>query len=151
MRSSPEPPSSRANSARTLPDGADARYLLGIVRNVSAKTEFELFAEALYRNRVEARDHFLAPLRAEWDALRDQPDAHRVVTTCIERAVTTTSNLERTFWLDAVVDTLRAQPDADRERLFQHAARLVGATFSLPPRERQDAVRYVADRLVRLA
>jgi len=60
----------------------------------------------------------------------------------------TTSNLERCFWLDAVVETLREQSEADREKRFLHAARLIEATFAVGPRERHDAVRYVADRLV---
>src|SRR5690606_25480082 len=34
--------------ASTLPDGADARYLLGIVKNVAEKTEGEHIAECLY-------------------------------------------------------------------------------------------------------
>jgi hypothetical protein len=49
--------------ANTLPDGADARYLLGIVKNVAAQTEGEVLAELLSRNRIAARDRFLAPLR----------------------------------------------------------------------------------------
>lgn len=134
--------------AKTLPDGADARYLLGIVKNVAAKTEGELFAEILYRNRIEARDRFLAPLRAEREALRAETDVLRVLLACVERAMDTPSNLERCFWLDAVVETLREQPEADREKRFLHVARLIEATFAVGARERHDAVRYVADRLV---
>jgi hypothetical protein len=134
--------------ANTLPDGADARYLLGIVKNVAAKTEGEILAETLYRGRLEIRDRFLAPLRAEREALRVEPDVLRVLLVCVEKAMDTPSNLERGFWLDAVVETLREQPDADRETRFLHAARLIEATFSVDPRARHDAVRYVADRLV---
>lgn len=136
--------------ANTLPDGADARYLLGIVKNVAAKTEGELLAELLYRNRIEARDRFLAPLRTEREALRAEPDVLRVLRVCVEKAVDTTSNLERTFWLDAIVETLRGQKDTDRERLYLHAARLIEATYAITARERHDAVRYVADKLVPL-
>ena len=137
--------------ANTLPDGADARYLLGIVKNVAAKTEGELLAELLYRNRIEARDRFLAPLRAEREALRAEPDVLRVLRACVEKAVDTTSNLERTFWLDAIVETLRGQGDTDRERLYLHAARLIEATYAITARDRHDAVRYLADKLVPLA
>ena len=56
--------------------------------------------------------------------------------------------MERTFWLDAVVETLREQSDTDRERLYLHSARLIEATYAITARERHDAVRYVADRLV---
>jgi hypothetical protein len=136
--------------ANTLPDGADARYLLGIVKNVAAKTEGEILAELLYRNRIEARDRFLAPLRVEREALRSEPNVLRVLLVCVEKATGTSSNLERTFWLDAVVETLRDQDDADRERLYLHTARLLEATYAIPARERHEAVRYLADKLVPL-
>ena len=134
--------------ANTLPEGADARYLLGIVKNVAAKTEGELLAETLYRGRMEIRDRFLAPLRAEHDALRSEPDMLRVLLICVEKATSTPSNLERTFWLDAIVEKLCDQDDAERERLYLHTARLIEATYAITPRERHDAVRYLADRLV---
>ena len=134
--------------ANTLPEGVDARYLLGIVKNVAAQTEGEILAETLYRGRLEIRDRFLAPLRAEREGLRAEPDVLRVLLVCVENAMATTSNLERCFWLDAVVETLREQSEADREKRFLHAARLIEATFAVGPRERHDAVRYVADRLV---
>jgi hypothetical protein len=134
--------------ANTLPDGADARYLLGIVKNVAANTEGEILAETLYRGRMEIRDHFLAPLRAQREALRSEPDVLRVLLVCIENATETPSNMERTFWLDAVVETLREQSAAARERLYLHSARLIEATYAITARERHDAVRYVADRLV---
>jgi hypothetical protein len=120
------------------------------VKNVAAKTEGEILAETLYRGRLEIRDRFLAPLRAEREALRAEPDVLRVLLVLVEKAMNTTSTLERSFWLDALVETLREQPDADRERRFLHAAHLIEATFAVGPRERHDAVRYVADRLVRV-
>lgn len=136
--------------ANTLPEGVDARYLLGIVKNVAAQTEGEILAETLYRGRLEIRDRFLAPLRAEREALRAEPDVLRVLLVCVENAMATRSNLERSFWLDSVVETLHEQPETDREKRFLHAARLIEATFAVEPRERHDAVRYVADRLVPL-
>lgn len=134
--------------ANTLPDGADARYLLGIVKNVAANNEGEILAELLYRGRIEARDRFLAPLRAELESLRSESDVLRVLLVCVEKATETPSNMERTFWLDAIVETLREQPVRERERLYLHAARLLEATYAITAPERHDAVRYVADRLV---
>ncbi|GMV20019.1 MAG: hypothetical protein AMXMBFR56_82430 [Polyangiaceae bacterium] len=137
--------------ANLLPDGVDARYLLGIVKNVAAQTELELFAEILYRNRVEMRERILASLRAQRDDLSADPDVARVLRSFVVRAAEGhAAGLERTFWLDAIVETLREREGAERQRLFKHAARLVGATFAISPRERQDAVRYIADRLVPL-
>jgi hypothetical protein len=136
--------------ANTLPDGADARYLLGIVKNVAAKTEGEILAELLYLRRMEARDFFLAPLRAKREALRAEPDVMRVLLTCVQNATDTPGDLERTFWLDAIVQTLLDQDADNRQRLYLHAARLIEATYAITPRERHEAVRYLADRLVPL-
>jgi hypothetical protein len=55
--------------AGTLPDGVDARYLLGIARNVHHVHEAEPVTEALIRARLAARDRFLAPLVRERDAI----------------------------------------------------------------------------------
>jgi hypothetical protein len=134
--------------ANTLPDGVDARYLLGIVKNVAAKTEGEIIAETLYRGRIAARDHFLAPLRAQREELRNEPDVAKVLMECVVQGMATDRNLERTFWLDVIVETIRAQPEDDREQRFLYAARLIEASFIAAPHERHDAVRFVADRLV---
>ena len=56
-------------TAGTLPDGVDARYLLGIVKNVHHLHEAEPITEALIRERLAARDRFLAPLVRERDAI----------------------------------------------------------------------------------
>lgn len=133
-----------------LPDGADARYLLGIVKNVAAKTEGELFAELLYNNRIEARDRFLAAIRAEREALRSEPNVALLVGICAEKALAAEGPLGRAFWLDALLETLRDQPERDRRRLYLHAARQLESCFNVPPRDRHDAIRYVADRLVPL-
>jgi hypothetical protein len=136
--------------ANTLPDGADARYLLGIVKNVTTQAELEIFAETIYRGRMEARDRFLAPLRAQREELRKEPDVGKILLECVVQGMATESNLERTFWLDVIVDTLRALPVADREERFVHTSQLIVASVAVPPRARQDAVRFVADRLVPL-
>jgi hypothetical protein len=135
--------------AKTLPDGVDARYLLGIVKNIATKTEGEIIAETLYRGRIEIRDRFLAAMRAERDALRSsEPNIARLLGICAEKALAAEGPLGRAFWLDAIVETLRDQPDSDRERLYLHVARQLESCFDVAPRERHDAVRYVADRLV---
>jgi hypothetical protein len=135
--------------AETLPDGVDARYLLGIVKNVAANTEGEILAEMLYDGRIKARDRFLEPLRAERDKLLAEKSPEDIATTCADRAMETTSNLERTFWLDVIIDVWRAQPDeVGRRALFLRAARRMESNFDVPPSDRHDAIRFVADRII---
>lgn len=134
-------------AAGTLPDGADARYLLGITRNVAAQLEGQAIARRLLEVRLEVRDRMLRPLVVARDEIRATADASRVVKECVDRALSTSSPLERIFWLDALGDTLVLQPERTRDALFLHAARRIEATFAVPPRDRHDAVRHVAARI----
>jgi hypothetical protein len=134
--------------ASTLPDGADARYLLGIVRNVAAKAEGEHVARAMLELRIEARDRMLAPLRAARDAVCAGDEVARVSADCVARALGTKSPLERLFWLDALADFLALRALDERRAHLLDAARRIHATFAVAAREREDAVRVLAERLV---
>jgi len=134
--------------ATTLPEGVDARYLLGIVRNVAARSEGEHLARRLFELRLEVRDTMLAALVAARDAVRA---GVTVLADCVDRALATQSPLERTFWLDSVADVIRSRAPAQQASLFAAAARRIEATFAVTPRERHDAVRLLADRVVALA
>ena len=134
--------------AKTLPEGVDARYLLGIVRNVAAQAEGEQMARRLFTLRLEARDAMLDALVVARDAVCMGPS---VVEGCVDRALATQSPLERTFWLDALADVILARESARHEKLFAAAARRSEATYAVAPRERHDAVRLLADRVLALA
>jgi len=131
----------------TLPDSADARYLLGITRNVAAQAEGEAIARRLLELRIEARDRMLRPLVAARDALRANPDTELVMREYVDRALSTPSPLDRTFWLDALADLLLAEGETARDGLFLRAARRIEATFAVAPRDRHEAVRRVAARI----
>jgi len=134
--------------ADTLPEGVDARYLLGIVRNVAAKAEGEHFARAMLDLRIEARDRMLAPLLVARDAICTGDDAARVSAECIDRALATSGSLDRLFWLHALADFLALRPLAERHAHYLDAARRINATFAVTIREREDAVRVIAERLL---
>lgn len=134
--------------AGTLPEGVDARYLLGIVRNVAAKSEGEHIARRLFDLRLEVRDRMLAALVSARDAVCVGATA---LADCVDRALATESPLERTFWLDSLADVIRSRDPAQHASLFSAVARRIEATFAVTPRERHDAVRALADRVVALA
>jgi hypothetical protein len=134
-------------TAKTLPEGVDARYLLGIVKNVDAQTEGEHFARNLYDLRIEMRDRMLAAMVADRDAVVANSDVNLVIAECVDRALETDSPLRRTFWLDSLANVLRPHHDAARRTLFLAAARRIEATFAVSPRERHDAVRVLADQV----
>jgi hypothetical protein len=138
--------------AGTLPEGADARYLLGIVKNVTAKMEGEHVTHAMLELRLEIRDRALAGLVIDRDAVCSGSDVAHTEAACVDRALDTASPLDRAFWLHALADVLLREPDAAaRHDRFFAAARRIHATFAVSPRERQDAVRVVADRIVPIA
>lgn len=135
-------------NAATLPEGADARYLLGIVRNVAAKREGEHVARALFDLRVAADDSFLLSLIALRDTVCAPQDKGAVINDCVDRALKARGSLERTFWMDALADVLRPLDREQCRERFLAAARRINATFAVGIRERQDAVRLLAERLV---
>ena len=139
-------------SAGTLPQGADARYLLGIVRNVAATAEGEQLARGLLDLRLDVRDRMLTPLRVDRDALcTPNADPTRVANNCVDRALATKSTLVRMFWLDSLAAFLCAHPQDIQRESFLHATRRIEATFAVTARERHDAVRVLAEQLVHLA
>ena len=134
--------------ADTLPEGADARYLLGIVKNVSAKAEGAHVARTLIDLRLAARDCMLNGLVAARDVVCTARDITLICAECVDRALSATSPLDRAFWLGTVADTLLALPAFERRARFLAVARRIYATFAISPRERQDAVLIVVDRLI---
>ncbi|MEO7330296.1 MAG: hypothetical protein ABI193_17095 [Minicystis sp.] len=137
--------------AKTLPDGVDARYLHGIVRNVAAQAEGEEIGRKLFALRLEARDTMLASLVVMRDLVCADPDTPGVVAQCVDRALGVESPLDRTFWIDSLANVIRARDNAEHATLFATATRRIEATFAVPPRQRHDAVRLLADRVVLLA
>lgn len=136
----------------SLPDGVDARYLLGIVRNVHEQREGELAAEALLRLRRQARDIALERLSGERDALRtaNRP-TKELLAELVDHALLSERALDRTFWLDALASFIcDASPD-DRDSRYRSAARCIHASFRAEPHRRQHAVRVLAERVVPLA
>jgi hypothetical protein len=137
-------------AANTLPDGVDARYLLGIVKNVSEVDELMAFAAELYDRRVEAHDFMLRKLAERRDAALANADLDKTLAHCVDEALATTSELERTFWLHSLADAIRSRDAGERRPLLLAASRRISATFAVTHRERQEAIRLLGDRVVKV-
>jgi hypothetical protein len=124
----------------SLPEGADARYLLGIVRNLEHVHEADAITLALLHERIAARDRFLAPLLHERDLILAR-DQEAQLDAIIRRLVEADRELDRRFWLDVLALIAPNQEDA-RRAFARRSARRNHAAFRLDRRER--------DRLVRL-
>jgi hypothetical protein len=135
-------------NAGTLPDGVDARYLLGIVKNVHHVHEAEPITEALIRERLVARDRFLEPLVIERDAiLAAGTDVGVTLIALVDRLVLAEHTIDRHVWLDATADLLAPREHAERVTLAQRAARWIHAAFRRSPRDRDHLVRSLLRRL----
>jgi len=137
--------------ANTLPEDADGRYLFGIIKNVVDKEEGEHVARRMLALRLDAQDRTLKSLVTEREKLCATVDVPDVCKGCVDRALETTSSLDRLFWLDTLAELLEQLPEQERHERFLDAARRIHATFATPPRERQDAVRVLGERLLPLA
>jgi hypothetical protein len=136
-------------TAGTLPDGVDARYLLGIVRNLHHRHEAEPITEALIRERLSARDRFLAPLVAERDAILATTgnDVGAALIALVDRLVRAERTLDRHVWLDAAADVVAPHPPDVRIALAKRAARRLHNSFELSTRDRAHLERALLRRL----
>lgn len=132
--------------AGTLPPDAGPRYLLGIVRNVAARDEGLAVARRLWERRVDARDAALRRLVADRGAVVGTPD--ECLRAFLDRALADDGLLGRSFWLAAAGDVVLAVPPGRRRALYDLAAQRIHATFRVDPRERQDAIRILAQHVL---
>lgn len=127
-----------------LPVGVDARYLLGIVRNLAHVHESDAVTSALMRERLAARDRFLDPLVRDRDALAAAADP---LDGLVDRLVCAERSIDRHFWLDAVARAV-ARLDAERQQhAARRAARRIHATFRLRIADRDWLERALFHRL----
>jgi hypothetical protein len=137
--------------AGSLPDGADGRYLLGIVRNIAQQREGQLISEALLRLRLELQDRWLAGIQHTRDhLLRTHSDPDFLVTDFLHRALHADRTIDELFWLRSTVELIQGA-NGDRDALLRLAARRINATHDATYTRRLVAFRFVADRVVPLA
>ncbi len=136
--------------AGTLPAGVDARYLLGVVRNVAQEREGWEIALALWDARSRARDVALQAAEHERDRIAEEVDhVEGRVAAYVDHALRTSRRLDRYFWLTAIADLVL--DEGARESLFRLAARRIHATQAVPHAERLAATRFLANRILPLA
>jgi hypothetical protein len=132
-----------------LPASADARYLLGIVRNIHDEREGVAVAEELLRLRLDARDRMLAPLILQRDAARaSTPDLQQRVLGFVDLALAAERGIDRSFWLHAAAEEITAHADeGETGALVAAAARRIHVTHRLSYRERCAAVRVIVGKV----
>jgi hypothetical protein len=132
----------------TLPDGADARYLLGIARNLDTEWESWELALCLWAERVAAGDEIALRLKRQRDAVDDELlDTEGQLAAYLDRALKIRSRLDRFFWLTAAADIILDNEPNKHSTLFRLAARRIAATHSAPNRDRTAAIRFLAAKV----
>lgn len=131
---------------RSLPEGADARYLLGIVRNVHHVHQADAITQSLLRQRVETRDHFLASLLTQRDTILGKPERGDPLDALTRQLVEADRELDRHFWLDALLLVAPAE-QAARHDFARRCTRRIHASFALGSHERHRLVRMLLRRL----
>jgi hypothetical protein len=136
-------------TAGKLPDGVDARYLLGIVRNVDHLHQAEPITEALIRERLAARDRFLAPLVLERDAIlaAGDSDVSSTLIALVDRLVRAEHTIDRHVWLDAAAELVAPLAHDERIALAQRAARRIHTAFKTSTHDRDHLERSLLRRL----
>ncbi len=138
--------------AGTLPKGVDARYLYGIVRNITSQDEGQAITRALLRLRLEARDVMLARLaEAREVMLASSWEPEVLLRSAIDRAMGAYRRLDRLFWLDVAKDLIFEHDAAHHADLVRGASLRIHACFSVSYRERLAAVRFLAEQVLCLA
>jgi hypothetical protein len=136
-------------NAGTLPDGVDARYLRGIIKNLAEEAEGWHIAEALLRERLAARDRALLHLEQQRDALLHHgTEATVLVKAFVEKALASPRGIDRTFWLLATADVIADHPPHTHRQLLRLAARRIHATYAVPHDQRLAATRFLFAKVV---
>lgn len=134
--------------AGSLPAGVDARYLLGIVKNVNNKDEGIAIATELIRQRIAARDFILDALVHSCDHLCATTDSAQLPFVFVDRAFDTERIIDRLFWLNAAADAIEKITQDDVIAVFDSVSRKIHSAFRVPYSDRLDAIRLIANKLV---
>ena len=134
-------------NARTLPENAGPRYLLGIARNTAQRIEDRNLTDTLIRLRTETRDITLAPLIKETQQILQDHTAHRErIKALLRRAIDAEIFLDHRFWMGAVANTIAALPINEQIEAFRFAAARIRSAYCLSHQRRQDAIIFLAEK-----
>ncbi len=136
----------------TLPDGADARYLLGIVRNLAYVHEADAITNALLDARLAVRDRALVFLNERREQIaNDTGDVPAQLRSLVDEAMSAERSVDRFFWLGTVAELVSSYERDRRRELFRNVARRIHSHFRVGRHERAAAERVLLRRIWPLA
>lgn len=132
-----------------LPEGAAARYLLGITRNIQTERELAAMADELWKRRLDARELVLTRLDHERSTLRGSPKER--LDSALGQLTRAESQLQRAVWASTVAEIVRSADAQARRHLHQDAVRTIAAAYSLEKYTRAALIRAVTERILPIA
>ena len=134
--------------AGSLPEGVDARYLAGIVRNIAQDRESYEIADALWDGRIDARDRLAQRLEHQQrKILANCPDPEQLAKAYADRALESASRISLVFWLSAAAKIICARPAGRQRPLFRLVTLRIQANYDVSQRARQAAIRFLVAKI----
>ena len=131
----------------SLPDGVDARYLLGIAKNIAEQRELWALSMELWRLRVRARDELYRYMENDCRLLENlfqKPiDFARHAT---QKAVESDVHFVTQFWIERAVDKLKSSENP--EDIYQNLVRNLCRDFTHTKTARGKVLRLLAENLL---
>ena len=129
----------------TLPDHADGRYLLGIVRNLAEQRELVALSTTIVEERMRWRDRELQSLGADLDELKRLHAEHRPLIGAIAtRALSAERTVDEIFFLDELKKAFMSLRPSHLQAELEHLTRVLAASFRVPLDRRQRIILALA-------
>ena len=128
----------------TLPPNVDARYLLGIVKNLYWQQESDAITQVLIELRIDMHDRQLRELEALRVSIIEGGIGPRDVAQdlCME-LVNAERKIDQRFWVLSLGNFIVEQPASQREVYCQEIADMINVSFAVPPRDREKFIRQI--------
>ena len=128
----------------TLPPNVDARYLLGIVKNLYAIQEGEAITKVLIEQRIDMHDRQLRELETQRSSMSEGgSDARNLAEDLCMKLVEAERNIDQQFWIVALGKFVKDQPNDERKSRITEIANTIQASFSLSPKDRLNFIQQI--------
>lgn len=131
----------------SLPDGVDARYLLGIAKNIADQRELWALSMELWRLRVQAQDELCRCMENEHRRLEHLfPNPIDFAQHATQKAVDSDVHFVTQFWIERAVNKLENTENS--EEIYRTLARDLCRDFTHTKTARGKVLRLLAENLL---
>lgn len=136
---------------KTLPETADGRYLMGIIRNKLEQAEGERITELMIQERLYLQEKILSNEKEKLKAISQKDiDVYETLKQMLNEVIHSERNLCQQFWIVTSVDLIKRQNSENQKKLIQFASRRIYATYSIPYKKRLEIVQNLTGKILSL-